>query len=85
MVIPISDKVHQSGFLSWDAIHEKDIHILLRGLDSVHLFFQGADLGSKKINRKTRKIHMGPQDPVAPEFKSYKLVRRGDSLLVTLI
>lgn len=85
MLVPISEKSHLSGYLTWGQAQEKDINLFLRGLDSVYLFFQNEDRGVKKINRKTRRIHLGETKTIELGIKNYRLVRRGESLIVTLV
>jgi len=84
MLIPVSDKGLASGFLTWEAKHEKDIHLLLRGLDAVHIVYQGVDLGLKKINRKTRRIHLGDSHQASPNLRHHRLTRRKDTLIIDL-
>jgi len=84
ILIPITEKGRDSGYLTWPAVQEYNMNILLKGLDSVRLQFSDTDLGVKKINRKTRRIAIGPAHTKALDVsaRTYKLSRRGDTLVI---
>lgn len=82
MYIPISTRDRSSGYFTWEAKEEKEMNRLLHGVDSIVVLFNSVNLGEKKINRKTRRIHIGSAVAIDENAKIYSVVRRKSELII---
>jgi len=82
MLVPITERARESRYLMWAAIHEKDMNMLLLGLDAVHVNCQTADIGVKTIDRRFRRISLKGAPTIDTSAKFYKLARHGNVLHV---
>lgn len=80
MLIPITERARESRYLMWAAIHEKDMNMLLLGLDAVRVYCQTADIGMKTIDRRFRRISLKGAPPIDTSANLYKLARHGNVL-----
>jgi hypothetical protein len=59
LTIPITKSARQFGYIIWTPKLNDQLHDFLKGSSHVHLLFQGADLGEKKVDWKYRRISIG--------------------------
>lgn len=59
LTIPITKSARQFGYIIWTPKLNNQLHEFLKGASHVHLLFQGADLGEKKVDWKYRRISIG--------------------------
>jgi hypothetical protein len=84
MLLPITERGRESRYLMWGAIHEKDMNMLLLGLDAVHIYCQTADIGVKTIDRRARRISLKGAPPIDSSAKLYKLTHGGNVLHIDI-
>ena len=59
ITIPITKSARQFGYIIWTRKLANQIDAILGGASKVHLYFQGIDLGEKRVDRKYRRISVG--------------------------
>lgn len=59
MLVPISSSARQFGYVIWKSNLNEQMRTFLNNASHVHLIFQGADLGEKRVDWQYRRISIG--------------------------
>jgi hypothetical protein len=60
MIVPISDRARKWGYVIWPRALDSEMHALLGDAQTASVSFQGADVGSKRVDWQHRRISIGP-------------------------
>ena len=59
MNLPITKSARRFGYVIWSERRNNEVNAILGDIDSVHVVFNGFDLGEKRVDWKYHRISLG--------------------------